>query len=385
MRWLSIPTNTAWVLACSGLAAFVAGWQLGWVELFVFAAACLVALVIAVPFVLWRSNVVLERSISPDRVTVGERALAELRATNAGSRTSAALVVSEQVDGVATPIEIPSLRSGQATEFLYGLPTGRRGVYEIGPATISRGDPLGLLRRPVSETSVEQLWVHPRWAAVAPLRAGFAKDLEGPTFDTSPAGDVAFHTIREYQPGDDVRHVHWMSSARVGQLMVRHYVDNRRPQVSVIVDGELAHRDRDRFELAIEIAASIAMSALYRDMPIACRIGGESVAGFTATKTAEQLLDALASVDATGPATAVSLRASIEQSIQTQAASSVGVVVTSGVSSLDLVALTEPLRRRGHVIVVNLLRGDDAVALPYARTLNVANLAGFVAAWDQLG
>lgn len=381
MRWLSIPTNTAWVLACSGLVAFVAGWQLGWVELFVLAAACLIALVVAVPFVIWRSNVTLERSISPDRVTVGERALAELRATNAGARTSAALVVSERIDGAETPIEIPSLRAGQSTEFLYRLPTDERGVFEIGPATISRGDPLGLLRRPVSETSVERLWVHPRWVAVQPLSAGFAKDLEGPTFDTSPAGDVAFHTIREYQPGDDVRHVHWMSTARKGQLMVRHYVDNRRPQISVVVDHELASRDRGRFELAIEIAASISMSALHRDMPIACRVGVDTVASFGAATTPDRLLDGLAEASTVG----APLTDAIAHVMRLDEASSVGVVVTGGVPSLDLVRATEPLRQRGHLIVVNVHGGDNLIALPRSRALNVASLQEFAAAWDQLG
>ena len=69
-----------------------------------------------------------------------------------------------------------------------------------------------------------------------PLPVGFAKDLEGPTSDASPAGDIAFHALRPYQLGDDHRHIHWMSTARTGTLMVRHYVDNRRPTLAVLLD-----------------------------------------------------------------------------------------------------------------------------------------------------
>lgn len=381
MSWRSIPTSTAWLLLSTGIVAFIAGWQLGWVELFVLAAACLVALVIAIPFVLGHSSVTLERAINPNRVTVGDRALAEMRATNDGARPSSSLVVEERIAGVATPIEVPSLRSGQAAEFLYNLPTERRGAFDIGPATVSRGDPLGLLRRSVSETTVERLWVHPRHVATKPLPAGFAKDLEGPTFDTSPAGDIAFHAIREYQPGDDVRHVHWMSTARKGTLMVRHYVDNRRPQVAVVVDHQLSVSDPDRFELALEVAASIGVSALNREAPLTCWVGTTAVAGATMSTVTDEFLDRLSLIeadDSVDPTTALAT------SLQVDAATSVMVFVTSGYSADELLLITDRARRETRVLVVNLAVDDNKVALPRTKVLNVSGLQEFAAAWDVL-
>jgi len=44
--------------------------------------------------------------------------------------------------------------------------------------------------------------------------AGRARDLDGPTFDSSPQGSAAFHTLRDYVPGDERRHIHWRSTAR---------------------------------------------------------------------------------------------------------------------------------------------------------------------------
>ena len=123
---------------------------------------------------------------------------------------------------------------------MYPLPTARRGVVQVGPALIVKTDLLHLMRREIEQTGVQTLWVHPRVAALAPLPVGFAKDLEGPTSDASPAGDVAFHALREYELGDDHRHIHWMSTARTGTLMVRHYVDNRRPSITAVVDTDLA-------------------------------------------------------------------------------------------------------------------------------------------------
>lgn len=381
MNWRSIPTSTAWLLFFTGGAAFIAGWQLGWVELFVLAAACLVALVIAIPFILGHSSVTLERAINPNRVTVGDRALAEMRATNEGSRPSSSLIVEERIAGASTPIEVPSLRSGQAAEFLYNLPTERRGAFDIGPATVSRGDPLGLLRRSVSETSVERLWVHPRYVPTKPLPAGFAKDLEGPTFDTSPAGDIAFHAIREYQPGDDVRHVHWMSTARKGTLMVRHYVDNRRPQVAVVVDHQLSVRDPERFELGLEVAASVGVSALTREAPMSCWVGGSQLAGTGMSTAVDDFLDELSLIEPNEDFDAAS---AIARALQVDAATSVMVFVTSGYTSDELLLMTNQARRETRVLVVNLVVDGEQVSLPRTKVINVTGLRDFAAAWDVL-
>ena len=55
---------------------------------------------------------------------------------------------------------------------------------------------------------------------------------------------MAFHALRPYQLGDDHRHIHWMSTARTGSVMVRQNVDNRVPSVVVLLDPR---RRSDRF------------------------------------------------------------------------------------------------------------------------------------------
>ena len=150
----------------------------------------------------------------------------------------------------------------------------------VGPALIVKTDLLGLMRREIAQTDTQTLWVHPRVAALGPLPVGFAKDLEGPTSDASPAGDVAFHALREYELGDDHRHIHWMSSARTGQLMVRHYVDNRRPNITVVVDTEIdSYRSERQFDLAIEVAASLGVSSMLHGQPVAVWLDRDVVTG----------------------------------------------------------------------------------------------------------
>ena len=74
------------------------------------------------------------------------------------------------------------------------------------------------------------------------LGAGLLRDLEGVATDAISQSDLAFHALREYVPGDDLRHVHWRSSAKAmgsggeNQLLVRQYLDTRRSHATIVVD-----------------------------------------------------------------------------------------------------------------------------------------------------
>jgi hypothetical protein len=136
---------------------------------------------------------------------------------------------------------LPPLTAGSRHEELFVVPTSRRGVIQVGPATTVQGDPLGLMRRTVTWTERTELFVHPRTVALETLGAGLLRDLEGSTTEDVSMSDLAFHALREYQPGDDRRHIHWRSSARVGKLLVRQFLDTRRSHICVIVDPDPEH------------------------------------------------------------------------------------------------------------------------------------------------
>ena len=75
--------------------------------------------------------------------------------------------------------------------------------------------------------------------------------------DQVSMSDLAFHALREYVPGDDLRHVHWRSSARAGQLLVRQYHDTRRTHATLLVDTRRDAYAESDFELALSVAASL--------------------------------------------------------------------------------------------------------------------------------
>ena len=125
-----------------------------------------------------------------------------------------------------------------------------------------RGDPLGLIRWDEQWSGTTELLVLPRMVAVDSLGGGTIRDQEGTPSDEVSLSDLAFHALREYVPGDDLRHVHWRSSAKTDTLQVRQYHDTRRSHTTVVVDDdETSYADPEDFETAVSVAASVAARA----------------------------------------------------------------------------------------------------------------------------
>lgn len=378
----------ALVLAVAG---YVAGWQLGWIELIVLASACALALVAAAPFVIGRMRIDVERSLSAPRVRVGDPAQAIIDVRNPRQTALRPRTIDDRVGDGRTPVQhrqlrVPRLAGGATHRVEYPLPTRRRGRYEVGPAVLSRSDPLHLMRREVRHTGTDVLWVHPRYEAVPALPVGFAKDLEGPTTDTSPIGDVAFHSLREYQPGDDYRHIHWMSTARSFDAtpLVRHYVDNRRPHLGVVFDTRAEAMSPAEFEVAVEITASMTVSALAQREPATVWSPAGPTFGRSAPGTRDDLLDRLSLVaqsaeTADVTATALAL-------LRSDRGVSAIALVTGGAPSIELLGFVTQLRRRARVIVVRVWPPGEVLAdvLPGARLIDVDSRTAFVHAWGAL-
>ena len=377
-------TITGAIVAVLGVGCYVAGWQLGWIELMVVAAGCLAALAIAVAFVVGRLAIQIDRDVDPDRVMVGEPAGALLTARNPGRRPTRSIVVDEHIGPNIVPVTVPTLAPGGEHRTFYQLPTNRRSRVRIGPAEVVRADPLGLLRRRVGHAPATDLWVHPRWSLVSALPSGFAKDLEGPTSDASPSGDIAFHALRPYQLGDDRRHIHWMSTARSGTLMVRHYVDNRRPTLAVLLDDESAPYDDDRFEVAVEIVTSLVLSSLALQLPIAARSTSEWILGRLHPQGRDGVLETLTLIEPR-PESGSLVLAAAELS-RVEPATSAIAIVTGTRPAAELLPTVTHLRSRARVIVivVDEPNGTAVRSLPGATVINVSSLDEFRAGWNAV-
>lgn len=181
---------------------------------------------------------------------------------------------------------ISSLAPGATHEESFTIRTERRGVIPVGPAMTRRGDPVGIFSRDVVWTPVREVLVRPHLVPMESLGAGLLRDLEGVSTDAVSQSDLAFHALREYVPGDDLRHIHWRSSAKVmastgeSALLVRQYLDTRRSHATIVVDDRLASwADPEDFETAMAVAASIAVRAVLDEFDVSFVCGSHASSG----------------------------------------------------------------------------------------------------------
>lgn len=261
------------------------------------AAAGLLALLVAVVWTAPRPRMDVERSVSPARVMRGEPAQARLSVTLARprARMPSVVTVRDRVADQVVETRLPrSAGARSATRLGYDLPTHRRGLVQVGPVGLVRADLLGLLSAEVPLGHETTLWVYPRVYDLVPLPSGRRRDLEGEAHDGA-SGSITFHALREYVTGDDLRLIHWKSTARAGTLMVREQTDPSRPQSTVVLDTHRqSYATEAGFEAAVDAAASVLMASTSRRFPVRLVTpAGPAIEGGTVRGSDTALLDFL--------------------------------------------------------------------------------------------
>lgn len=244
------------------LGAAVAALLLGWIELAGVAIVLLLSVLAAIGFVLGRPSYRVSVDLASLRVVVGERATGGISVQSASARSTAPSQIELPVGRAVAAFTVPRLDPGELHEESFTIPTQRRAVLPLGPVRSVRRDPLDLLRREVTWTEPEEIFVHPRTVRLDNSSTGFVRDLEGLATRDLSNDDVSFHALREYVPGDDLRYVHWRSTARTNRLMIRQFEETRRSQFVIVVSTRPdEYAGDDEFELGIAVAASLSRSA----------------------------------------------------------------------------------------------------------------------------
>ena len=208
-----VVTRLGWSVLVFGLGCWLLGWRAGWRELMVIASACWLLLLASILLTIGGARLSVTLIADPQRVVVGAPAAGAVRVRNEGRRPLLPIGLELPIGAGAARFMLPLLLPGVEHEELFIVPTQRRGVVVVGPAMTVRGDPIGLMRRAVSWTHSIEIFVHPITVRLDSLGAGFLRDLEGQTTNELSMSDLAFHALRDYQPGDDRRYIHWRSSA----------------------------------------------------------------------------------------------------------------------------------------------------------------------------
>lgn len=264
-------TNRGWAVLAAGIAWCLAAALLGqrdlwWPGLFL-ALLPLASLLLLVP---GSSRLQVRRELDPPRVAAGQSVRVDLmldpRSVTVSGPTSARDRLVPAL-GEARWHNAPTRLGRWQQRFSYQLRPAWRGRHQVGPAERTIGDGLGLAMVRTLVPGTTELLVTPRVEALVDLRdsagLGLATDSNLMRTGIGGADDVL---IREYQHGDDVRRVHWRSTARTGQLMVRREERSWDPSATIIVDNRSAAYSRrtpdDRLEWVVSAAASIALHLL---------------------------------------------------------------------------------------------------------------------------
>ncbi|MEV4534914.1 DUF58 domain-containing protein [Asanoa sp. NPDC049518] len=214
-----------------------------------------------------RYKLACSRSLEPHRVQVGASSRVILRLQNLSRLPTGTLLLEDRLPyalGSRPRVVLERLGAHQASSVAYTVRADVRGRYEVGPLVVRLTDPFGLCELSRSFPSVDRLTVIPQVVPLPPVR--LVGEFAG-TGD-SRARSVAVHgeddaATREYRRGDDLRRVHWKSTARVGELMVRREEQPWESRATVVLDtrqhGHRGEGPTSSFEWAVSAAASIAV------------------------------------------------------------------------------------------------------------------------------
>ncbi|MFE7752070.1 DUF58 domain-containing protein [Streptomyces sp. NPDC057428] len=256
------------------------------------------------------------RRLSPTRVPVGSEARVRLRMENVSRLPTGLLMLQDHVPYVLGPrprFVLDRVEAGGVREVSYRVRSDLRGRYPLGPLQLRLSDPFGMCELTRSFSAYDTLVVIPRTEPLPPLRlTGEASGYgDGRQRSLALAGEDDI-IPRGYRHGDDLRRVHWRSTARHGELMVRREEQPQRARCTVLLDTRrIAYQDAgpdSAFEWAVSGAASALVHMLERGFAVRLltddgnAVPGESGDGFAGSTqdsadSAGLMMDTLAVVD----------------------------------------------------------------------------------------
>ncbi|MCK9922360.1 DUF58 domain-containing protein [Frankia sp. AgPm24] len=212
------------------------------------------------------------RRLEPRRVTAGDRVAVRIQLENVSRSASSVLFVEDTAGsglGGGARFVLDRIEPGGRRDLTYALRATTRGRYQIGPMAIRLGDPFGLCELTRSFRSLDELVVAPALERLPrALPRGSASQRAEQRRVSGLVGEDET-TTRPYRPGDDLRRVHWKTTARSGEMMVRREEHPHTSAATLLLDsrarawpgspGFTGAPGSDAFEWAIGAVGGIGM------------------------------------------------------------------------------------------------------------------------------
>lgn len=381
-------TRQGWLAALGAVALLLMGRVLGLVELFALGVLA-GALVVAAALLVSGARLELEvgRTVHPARVHVGTVSRVDLTIRNLRAAGTPVLRFKDPVTGTrGADLLVSPLGRGERTVAAYRLPTERRGLIQVGPLEVLVGDPFGLTSVATVAAPAVALTVYPHIDQIDPLPYTTGHDPLAGARQPNVLGRTGedFYALRPYSVGDDLRRIHWPSSARHDELLVRQNELPWQGRTTVLLDVRTVTHRGGSLEVAVSAAASIVNATARRNDLIRLMTSGGSDSDFApGSDHVEAIMDHLAVLSASP---AGSLRRSIEL-LGRRSTGGALVVVVADAPSDDLRAITQLVGRYGSLTVVHIDRSasDPSAPIgpaPEVPALRVTRDVPFVTAWN---
>ncbi len=385
-----MPTARGWLVAVISIALMVAGrlFGTGAVEQLGFAMLALVFVAVGVVR-LGRHDLSVERRLSPVRVPATQPVTSEIRISNEGKGSAPLLLLEDRLPpglSGSTRLAVRGVEPGGTRATSISLRAPKRGRYDVGPLQISFIDPFGLARVRWRALGSSSFLVHPAVEPLSPPRDQGEHRSLASAARKQPTGTQGedFYTLREYVEGDDLRKIHWSSTAKRNRYMIRQEETPWHTRATIVLDDRaVAHAGlghSSTFERTVEAAASLA--DLYQRSGYSWRLAGAHHAGLPAGKGSDHLnrcLDLLAVLELSKYDDAALIRRLVEVE-STGGAEAALVLVTGSLDSEIAMALTRCRRSFRQVTVVSFPKhrfsdhGTKARWEGEARTVEVTRL-----------
>ncbi|MGE0877644.1 MAG: DUF58 domain-containing protein [Acidimicrobiia bacterium] len=376
-------TRQGWFAVVTAAVSVVAGRVLGIIELYVLGAGLALLVVLCL---LWVRRVKIDmyitRDVHPLTIHAGNSARIDLGVRNDASRRTPVLRLRDPVAGTrGATLNLAPLPPEAVATAAYRLPTTKRGIIEIGPLSVEVNDPLGLASARTEAAQRVELTVYPKVEPLSPVPNSGGRDPHAGTDHPNALGRRGedFYAIRSYVVGDDIRRIHWPTTARFDDLMVRQEEMPWQGRVTVLLDvRRTAHTD-DSLEEAISAAASLVVASWkHGDIVRLVATDGTDTGVTPGHEHAQAVLEHLATVQAASRGSLTSCAEAIERSPHGGGA----LVIVLGRVFADETDQLDRLRRiYSSVTVAAFLADDTAVVPPSVRLFTANTAADFATTW----
>jgi len=318
---------------------------------------------------------------------VGTPTRVELAIRNRRATTTPVLQLRDAVTGTrGADLLVAPLERGERAVAAYRLPTDRRGLIEVGPLDVVVEDPFGLTRLATAAAPKLAVTVYPRVDPIDPLPYTTGHDPLAGARQPNSLGRTGedFYALRPYVVGDDLRRVHWPSSARHDELLVRQQELPWQGRTTVLLDVRRSAHVGESLEVAVSAAASIvAATARRRDLIRLVTTAGSDSDFAPGNDHVDAIMEHLAVVPA-------SQGASLRRTVELLARRSTGgalVALVPEVPEEDLRAIASLRGRYGSVTTVLIDRsasepGAPPSPPPALPVLRVTGAVPFRQAWE---